>query len=144
MWKAFRLELYYYYHCFWEIFNLNLTFSGFHKRDSKARSTRIYAGYQQRFFFSSAIMLFRLLRMKGLVTPWLLIATGILIFLNFCLRESASSRQEVSESAHWLATHSCKKLCRFKKYPDLCGRGLNGVTTTPWELYMHQLSDLRC
>ena len=45
----------------------------------------------------------RLLRMKavkGLVTPWLLTATGILIFFNFCLRESALSRQEVSESAH--------------------------------------------
>jgi len=42
----------------------------------------------------------RLLRMKGLVTPWLLIATGMRIFLIFFLRESASSRQEVSESAH--------------------------------------------
>ena len=42
----------------------------------------------------------RLLRMKGLVTPWLLIATEIRIFLKLFLRESASSRQEVSGSAH--------------------------------------------
>ena len=65
-------------------------------------------------------MLLRLLRMKGLVTPWLLIATGIRIFfLNFVLTASS------------------------KKYPDGVGEVSAGVTTNPWELYIHQLSDLR-
>ena len=94
MWNAFSLELYYYYYFLGEIFNLNLTFSGCHKRDSKARSTQIYAGYQQRFCFSSAS------HERPRYTMVTHCYRNPYFFKTFFLRESASSRQEVSESAH--------------------------------------------
>ena len=77
---------------FWEIFNLNLTFWGCHKRDSKARST------QQRFCFSSAS------HERPRYTMVSHCYRNPFFFFNFFSRESASSRQEVCESAHWLAT----------------------------------------
>ena len=136
MQNAFSLELYYYYFFFFfgEIFNLNLTFSGCHKRDSKARPTRIYTLGTSRGFAS------RLLRMKGLVTPWFwLIATGIRIFLTFFHANQPQVDKKLGNPLIDQQPIRVKTLCGFKRYTDLCGRGVNGVTTSPWECTSSQI-----